>query len=262
MKLILCSDLHLSRRQTGHGRDPMAVLEAAIADITRHHRDADRIIMLGDLTETGDLDAYRHLRRAMSAVPYPCHLLIGNHDDRDAFSHVFPEAADPASRYIQKAIDLGPYRGLLLDTHRPGSAGGSLDDGRLDWLRHQLSTSQAPHLLFLHHPPLDSKLPAFETVALNDRAGLKEILQTYRPKIAAMFFGHCHLAISGLVAGVPAFGVPSLLYQSYPNFKDTRFVDAPELPCAYTVIMMDEQDLTVTTVPFGAGGAIVTSRNP
>ncbi len=90
MKLIQVSDLHFVPPGTRLlGLDPRARLEAAIADINRHHGDAELCLFTGDLADRGAPEAYEALRETLAALRVSYRLTIGNHDDRDKFLRAF-----------------------------------------------------------------------------------------------------------------------------------------------------------------------------
>src|SRR5437868_15466615 len=93
MKLMQITDIHLSKPgEKLFDTDPGERLRLCLADIATHHRDADLVVVTGDLAHGGDPAAYRALREALDAFPLPTQLLIGNHDDRRNFLACFPEA--------------------------------------------------------------------------------------------------------------------------------------------------------------------------
>ena len=48
----------------------------------------------------------------------PCHLMLGNHDERDAFCAAFPEAPVEPAGFVQQAFDTPAGCFILLDTTR------------------------------------------------------------------------------------------------------------------------------------------------
>src|SRR5262249_46893943 len=85
MKLIHITDTHLVEPGLKlYGLDPKARLDAAIADINRHHSDAALAIITGDLTHWGEVGAYRNFLHSMNGLCVPYVVLVGNHDRRAA----------------------------------------------------------------------------------------------------------------------------------------------------------------------------------
>ena len=116
MKLIQLSDFHFVPPGIRLlGLDPRARLEAAIADINRHHGDAELCLLTGDLADHGAPEAYDALRETLAALQLPWRLTIGNHDNRAAFLRAFPEAPHDENGFIQSVVstDAGPV--ILLD---------------------------------------------------------------------------------------------------------------------------------------------------
>ena len=95
MKLIHMSDIHLTTPgKTIGGRDPNANFERALTHALNDHADAELLVITGDLSDWGDHHDYVRLRERIADVPIPVRLCIGNHDNRDRFLEVFPEARD------------------------------------------------------------------------------------------------------------------------------------------------------------------------
>jgi 3',5'-cyclic-AMP phosphodiesterase len=259
MKLILFSDAHITAGRTIGGRQPAEWLRRAIAHAAEHHADAVACIILGDLVDSGDRAEYLALRDELGALPFACRLMLGNHDDRAAFLETFAAAETDGNGFVQSTFDLGGMRCILLDTLSVGESAGSLDGRRLEWLAARLAEDDRPSLIFLHHPPIGTGLSNFDRIGLRERAALRAVIAEHRHHVAGLFFGHCHMAIAGTVAGVPAFGVRSLVCQSLPNFGDDRFLNAPGLPPSYTVVLAGEEGLIVHAVEFGYDGPVLVS---
>lgn len=154
LKFVHLSDLHLvSPGQELHGLRPDERLIACVAHIAREQGDAAFCIVSGDLSHGGDAPAYAAVARILSCLPMPVHLMIGNHDDRDAFRQAFPSTPCDRHGFVQQAIDTPAGRLILLDTHEPGRAEGRLCQRRMEWLDETMAASSGPLFLFMHHPP-------------------------------------------------------------------------------------------------------------
>lgn len=245
MKLILLSDLHLGAASLA-GRDPLVLLHTAIAHIRDQHSDADALILLGDLADAGGQENYLDLKAALQEVDMPVHVTLGNHDDRKAYNAVFNSSGFACSSPI-----IAGYSCHLVDTLDPGKVGGSLDGGRLDALDKALTEASSPGFVFLHHPPIRTFVPAFDRDGLGDRGLLASLLARHGDKLLGLCFGHCHLPLSGTVAGLPAFCVPSLLNQSRPVFARPEYRANPDLPPGYGVLFADGAGLAFHAITFG-----------
>lgn len=232
MKLLLFTDLHLGR---GRSRAQDAVLRAGLAHAMAAHADADHIVLLGDLTDKGAPEDYAVLRAALHALPMPATLLMGNHDDRAAFGQVFGHAGGP----VQRAFQVAGVPCYALDSLDPGKVGGSLSEGRLEWLDAELARAVTPGFVFLHHPPRSLHLPAFDREGLHERDRLALVLAQRRDRVQGVFFGHCHMPISATIAGVPALGLPALAHQSRPVFNTVRYGADDHAAPGYGVLITD-----------------------
>lgn len=250
MKLVLLSDIHIGSKKSVPGRTPIDCLRAAVRHVLDKNADAELCILLGDLTETGSAEEYAALKQALAPLPMPCRMIIGNHDHRDGFKAAFPDAPVDQNGHVQQVFDAGEFRFILLDTFWPGQGGGVLDGGRLDWLNDILAGTDKPCLVFLHHPPFDSHVPGFEALRLQDRPGLRAVIEKHGAKVAALFSGHCHMTVSATVAGRPAFGMRSLFYQIPQDFENPKLKGSDTAPPAYGVVFADGTDLTVHSVDF------------
>ena len=259
MKLLVLSDLHVTTGAPIYGRDPVTWLTRAVDHIVRCHAGADRCLIVGDLAHHGRVAEYRALKAALERLPMPYGLTLGNHDDRGHFLSVFGSDFADETGFVQSVIDIGTYRCLLVDTHRPGSGAGSLDNGRLERLEAMIAGADRPCLLFMHHPPIDTCLPAFETIGLIDRPAFAAMLAAHRDTVAGIFFGHCHMPINGTIEGIPAFGVRSPVYQSLPDFDRPRFLAGPDLLPAYSLVIETGSGLAIHAIEFGYSGPITAS---
>lgn len=246
MKLVLFADIHLTRRRTFSGRDPLEQLRRALRDVLARHGDAAALVILGDLTDNGLVEEYQLLARALAGFPLPVHLLLGNHDDRDNFHAVFGGRG-----YVQDSAVIDGLPCHMLDTLWPGETGGSLADGRLRFLEDALIGAGPAGIVFLHHPPIVTGAPAFDAAGLADRADFARCIERHPGKVRAIFFGHCQMPVTGTVDGVPALCVPSLVEQSHPVFDRLAYSSNPGAQPAYGVLLLGVAGFTFHSVPFG-----------
>lgn len=225
MKLIHITDTHI--RPAGgtiYGLDPAARLSAVVADVRRRHRDAELVVITGDLADAGEPEAYALLRQILAPLPMPVRLLLGNHDRRAAFRAAFPEVPVDEHGYVQSVID-GPEdvgRLIFLDTLEDRTIGGVLCDRRLGWLAARLSDAGAkPVTLFLHHPPLPIGVPHFGPICLHDPERFLALLRSHPGGVRHLFVGHLHLPFSGTIRG----GLPITAARSSNHLMSVDFED-------------------------------------
>jgi 3',5'-cyclic AMP phosphodiesterase CpdA len=203
MKIILLTDTHLTAPGgTVCGLDPLARLDACIADINRHHADADLVVLSGDLANDGEPEAYMALRESLTALTPPHHLMLGNHDDRAIFRDVFPEA-DVEDGFVQAAVDTADGRLILLDTLDFGHVEGRLCAERLRWLDRRLGEAQGrPVFVFMHHPPFQLRMPVLDGIGLADPDLLHAVMAKHG-NVRHIFAGHVHRLATGVWRGIP-----------------------------------------------------------
>lgn len=236
MKFIHVSDLHLvPKGDKLWGLDPFARLEACLDDIAKFHRDAAFVVISGDLTERGEVLAYRQLKARLADFPIETHLMLGNHDDRAHFHSVFAEGPRDEKGFVQSAVTHDGGRFLFLDTLKgPPSSAGLYCDDRKAWLRAELASAAAtPIYLFMHHPPFDIAHDLMDLIKLDDMEDFLALLQGY--PVRHIFFGHAHRPISGQFRGMGFSAPPSLVHQ-LPLVSGSVATIYSDEPAMYAVV--------------------------
>lgn len=255
MKLIHVSDIHL----TASGEDlfcanPHERLDQCIAHINHAHGDADLCVVTGDLTHWGEPDAYRQLRAALDIAEVPLALLLGNHDDRANFKEAFPERATDPNGFVQEALEVPVGRFLLMDTKEPGTHAGSYCDQRLEWLSEQLRAGRGtPHFLFMHHPPMPVHVASMDRIGQQDSDALKACLQDHAADIRHIFFGHCHMPMSGSYLGIPFSSIRSINHPLWPDYPSETITIADLAP-HYAVVLIDDDAVVIHHEEFAFEG--------
>jgi 3',5'-cyclic AMP phosphodiesterase CpdA len=246
MKFIHLTDLHLvapGRRL--YGLDPHARLRAAITDINANQADAAFVLITGDLAHHGDGAAYDALKAALGGLALPCHLLIGNHDDRAAFLQAFPATPVDEHGFVQGIVATPAGALVTLDTHEPGTHEGRLCERRLDWLDRTLAGLRGQAvLLAMHHPPLPLALPAMDAFALRERRELAEIVAGHG-NVRHVFFGHVHRPLHGTWEGVPFTTQRGLSHQVAMHSGPQRGIPGSHEPPAYAIVLVDTGSLVI-----------------
>ena len=146
----------------------VAVLRAAVADGRR----IDAVVVSGDLTDSGDPDAYHRLEAALGRVTVtltvdgpagiPLIFATGNHDVRRQFHRHLLRlgGTDDTDGPILQVRAVRGLRIIVLDSTIPGHGHGRLLPEHLDELRDELRTpAAAGTVVVLHHAPLPPPLP-------------------------------------------------------------------------------------------------------
>lgn len=263
MKFIHLSDIHLGEPGVlVEGLDPYARLERALDHMKRHHPDARRLIITGDLTHWADPGAYAALKGLLQGLPFDVRLLVGNHDERTAFFAAFPRHPRDEYDFVNHAEDLPEGRFIYCDTIEPQTHVGHFCERRLKWLKTQLDGCERAYV-FMHHNPLHLGDPSTDTLSLNDadQEPLRGLLKTNRNKIAHIFFGHVHEPLSGTMAGIPFSGVSSTMHQCIPNLSASDTSASGPLDPSYRVVLLRGEDLVIHQIPFAWDGEVVQHGN-
>jgi Icc protein len=194
MDILQLSDPHLLANPAARiaGRSPSLALEEAL----RQARDqlaaqgvrVDRLLLSGDLCDDESWGGYVALRETLRDWPGPIDLLAGNHDHPTLLRAVMGRRA----RIAPAVVELGPWRLLLLHSHRSGSVAGWLGEPQLRWLAEQLRiAAPGPVLLAVHHPPVPIGDPAFDRIGLQDGPALLRLVER-SPHVKGLVCGHVH----------------------------------------------------------------------
>lgn len=192
LRFVHLTDPHLMPAgEPLYGSDPAARLAAAFAHVSEHAKEARCVVLTGDLAHGGRPESYAVLAGLLRDLAIPCHLMVGNHDDRAALRRQFPDLPGAENEHLQYAVDYEEASFLLLDTLKDDDHQGALCEDRLDWLEAALAERAGRTVfLFLHHPPF--RLEGGDRFA--------EILG--RHAIAHMFYGHIHRPMHGAWRGI------------------------------------------------------------
>ncbi|MGP6086877.1 metallophosphoesterase [Antarctobacter jejuensis] len=263
MKIVHMSDIHLAGPGVlVDGIDPHERLARAFGHIAENHRDAERLVITGDLTHWAEPEAYAALKQALRVLPMPVRLMLGNHDDRAEFLKVFTDHPRDDYGFINHAEDLSGGRFIYCDTVQPQTHVGHFCAARLDWLRGQLNGCKRA-FLFFHHNILHLGDPSTDVLSLNDadQAALRALLKQHRDRVAHVFFGHVHEPLCGTLAGIPFSGVASTVHQVIPNLSPADRSGMGPLEPSYRVILLRGEDVVIHQIPFAWEGEVIWHGN-
>jgi 3',5'-cyclic AMP phosphodiesterase CpdA len=217
MLIAQISDMHVKAegRLLYRRIDTASYLERAVAHLNALDPRPDVVIASGDLVEGGKPEEYAYLERLLAPLEMPIHLIPGNHDARDALREVFADHTYlPRSGFLQYTIETLAVRLIGLDSLVPGKAHGELCAERLDWLEARLAESDRPTILFVHHPPFDCGIAAFDGARLSEGADRLAELVRRHPNVERLMCGHVHRPIQVRWAGTMASIAPSTAHQA------------------------------------------------
>lgn len=246
------SDMHLTSR--GMRYNDVIDADAALARAVAVLRDAvaggqhlDAVIATGDLTDTGDPDAYRRVRTALESLAEPVIWATGNHDVRVAFhEHVLdlPDVGEP----VLQVHDLSGLRIVVLDSTVPGAGDGELTPDHLAELADALA-SPAEHgtIVALHHAPIPPPSPLLTYFALHrdSRAALARVIAG--TDVRLVLAGHHHLAQSGMLGAVPVAVAGSVAIRTDPLAPHGR--EHTTTSASLNLVAVYPDTVTVSVIP-------------
>ena len=256
MKFIHVTDPHLvAPPQRLCALNPAERLTGVVEDVNRAHGDAAFMVLTGDLSYHGLEPAYREMKAILARLAIPCHLLIGNHDDRAAFRRVFPETPADPDGFVQYVVETPAGAFVMLDTVEAGAERGVLCESRLAWLEAELKArAGTPVFLFLHHPPFEIGVRGLDASRLAPAEALAAMLRAHG-QVRHIFYGHVHRPVAGSWHGIPASSLPGTNHQVGLYLGPEPELVGTHEPPAYGVCLIDEATIAVHLCFFEDTGA-------
>lgn len=261
MKLNVVGDPHIGiEPNESQGVDTAVHLTQLVEHINAHHADAAYCLFIGDLTNEGELEAYKRFKKLIEPLRVPPLLMIGNHDNRENFQTIFPLTYRDENNFVQFMLDLGSdYRLIALDSLnappyiRPERAIGSLCPKRLAFLKGSLKTAgERAVIIAMHHHPFRIGLPGMDAIRLENENAFMELIDRF-PNVKMLLMGHNHRTISGVVYGLPFSCFKSLDVQTPLDFEALDPSGGIAEPPSYGVLLLSEGSILVHHEDFTAG---------
>ncbi len=194
--------------------DTAAHLGESVRQINSMRPRPDVVLVTGDLVETADKVCYQHFIDIISALEMQAYVIPGNHDDPQKMLEAFAgtshfPAADDTFQYTVEDL---PFRILALNSHCDGTELPGFDQKRLSWLQYQLSISDKPVLIALHHPPMTTGIELIDMGGSEWFQGLKSVLAEHS-QVKLLICGHCHTDLCGRIGKVPVYMAPATSHQ-------------------------------------------------
>lgn len=196
------------------GTDTAAHLGESVRQINCMRPKPDVVLITGDLVDRPEKVCYQHFIDVIDALEMPVYVIPGNHDEPQLMLEVFAgtsyfPATDDTFQY---AIEDLPFRILALNSHADGTELPEFDQQRLAWLQHQLSGSEKPVLVALHHPPMTTGVELIDMGGSEWFQGLKTVLAEHS-QVRLVICGHCHTDLCGRIGQVPVYMASATSHQ-------------------------------------------------
>jgi len=238
-----------------HEFDTAAYLVQAVAALNALVPRPAIAVATGDLVDHGAPEEYEHLRALLAPLQMPVFVIPGNHDAREPLRQAFrADGYFPAAGFLQYAIEEYPLRLVALDTLVEGKGGGELCHQRLSWLDRTLAAQPSrPTVVLMHHPPFPTGITYMDNHALDNVAGLAEIVARH-PQIERILCGHLHRAIDCRFAGTVAGTAPSTAHQVRLNLIPDQRISFIFEPPGYQLHLWQNGGLITHTAVLGTWG--------
>lgn len=262
IKLIVVGDPHINDKQGKHrGVDTSERLAQLVAHINVHHADAAYCLFIGDLTNEGELATYRRFKQLIDPLLVPSLLMVGNHDERENFQTIFPQADRDENNFVQFSLDLGTnYRLIALDSlNLPQQDGvarhaGFLCPQRLAFLEERLQTAgDRSVVIAVHHQPFRIGLPGMDNIRLSNGPAFMQLVGRF-PNAKMVLMGHNHRTISGVVDGLAFNCFKSMSVQSPLDLTSLSSSGGVTEPPDYGVLLLSAGNVIVHREDFTVAG--------
>jgi Icc protein len=237
----------------GGTADTVAHLDQAVRQLGRMTGSLDAILVTGDVTDLGEPDAYLRVREVLEPLAEATGArlvwVMGNHDEREPFAEILLREPARPDGPLNRVVDLGGLRLVVLDTSVPGYHHGVLEPSTLDWLRDVLRDT-APYgtVLAMHHAPIATPLALMDILELRGQDDLAAVVRG--TDVRAILGGHLHYPTQGSFAGIPVSVAGALAYTMDLSAQPRALVGLDGGHSVSLVHLFDEGVVT-SVVPVG-----------
>jgi|TARA_Y100000310_G_scaffold325618_1_gene389325 Icc protein len=208
--IVQLTDCHLFGDESAYlyGVNTEKSYQAVLQLIREECPKIDLLLATGDIAHDGSRQAYRRFVSGVEQIATAVSWLPGNHDSIDVMT-----TCSDRSLLAKKAIDLGNWCVLLLDSHIEGELRGRLAEEELQFLQNELNTTDAEHVLIsMHHHPASINSPWLDPHRVENGESLFAVVDRF-PSVRVILFGHVHQQFECTRKGVRLMGAPSTCCQ-------------------------------------------------
>lgn len=260
LKIVVLGDLHLRPEGVlSHGLDTHDRLKQGIDWLNRRHADADLCVLNGDLADLGQQEAYARLKHQVMRAKVPVEMTIGNHDDRETFLKVFGESYRAETGYVDKSIDIGGYRVIILDSAITGEPAGRLEPEQLHWLGLRLEeAADRPVIVIVHHHanPLMTRV---DRIIMQNGMAFARVLSRHKD-IRQVIAGHVHYTSTAIWHGIPFTTLSGGHYSVQGTFPPEDPLPYLTGPAQMAVVLAGRDGTTVHFDDYINGNAQISPR--
>ncbi|WP_139416197.1 metallophosphoesterase family protein [Agromyces laixinhei] len=213
------SDTHLDE-SSARLRRLQAVLNQ-VADLGN----VDALLVSGDIADHGDVGEYEQFFAALPGLPTL--VVPGNHDLSAPLLAAMRAHGHPPS--LNATLDVGGLLLVGLDSHLDRNDHGELGSATVEYAHEQLSGTDDPAVLVMHHPPVPIGHHVMDRFGLANGDVLAAIIHAHE-NVVGVFTGHVHTAVATAFAGVPLLGAPGIVSTMRLGSKTDPIADPDAMP--------------------------------
>lgn len=213
-RVVQITDTHLLADPNGSllGLRTRPAFESVLDLVLSRFGLPDILLLSGDLVHDESAAGYRYLAERLRYLGVPYYAIPGNHDDPALMAAILD--ADAASP--MRALEIGGWQWLLVDSAVPGCAGGRLDPDQVGALDEALGRCALPALIGLHHHPLPIGSRWLDSIGLANGPELMALVERHR-HLKGVLWGHIHQEFQGWQGDCLLLGSPSTCVQFAPG---------------------------------------------
>lgn len=217
LRLVQITDTHLNGPEDGHllGMKTLHSMNCVL-DMVRAERSAiDAMLLTGDLSQDGSVQAYQRLHDAMLPFGCPVFWFEGNHDDPVSMRVVAKD-----TEHMTQVIRTPHWQLVLLNSQVEGAVYGRLPPPQLALLEQALQ--DAPHLhtlISFHHHPLPMGSQWIDRIGVKNGDEFLALIRRY-DNVRCVLWGHVHQESDQLIDNVRFLSSPSTCVQFTPGSED------------------------------------------
>lgn len=185
----------------------------------------DFVLHTGDVAYDPDERAYSAAQMVLSAIRFPVHYMVGNHDSG---AHLLQTFGTPSAYYEFEAKGV---QIVCLDSSTPAIAAGAkppagyIDEAQLAWLAGVARPDDSrPLVVAIHHNVLKTGIAWLdEYMGMVNGDALHRALLPLRGRLRGVFHGHIHMNLDTVQDGILYASTCSSWYQlhAYPGLAET-----------------------------------------
>ena len=107
--------IFLKDGETMYGANPVNRFRAFINDVNKNQRNADLVVITGDIAHNGIKESYQLFKEELKRLDLPSVIMIGNHDNREVVKAELSSVTKiDDDGFIQSSIEIKNHKLIFL----------------------------------------------------------------------------------------------------------------------------------------------------